>query len=160
MGVASSDPSGSFTCSPPGSITPTSGTFGCLSMPVLTNLTGSLKTLGGSAPDSPAEGDYLKVSVNSLTAAPSVTAPANLAAVIDTMAFSFDGLDDGFASLSQVLDVALAASTIGGQLPLVGEDLAEAGQRPLRPPDLPRQPRGRCLNVPFDADPTVAGGSL
>ncbi len=154
VGVASSDPSGSFTCSPPGSITPTSGTFGCLSMPVLTNLTGSLKTLGGSAPDSPAEGDYLKVSVNSLTAAPSVTAPANLAAVIDTMAFSFDGLDDGFASLSQVLDVALAASTIGGQLPLVGEDLAELASGLSDLKTFLANP-GAALDVPFDADPTV-----
>ena len=41
------------------------------------------------------------------------------------MPFDFDGLGDGFASLSQVLEVALAASTIGGQLPLVGEDLAK-----------------------------------
>ena len=60
------------------------------------------------------------------------------------MAFSFDGLGDGFASLSQVLDVALAASTIGGQLPLVGEDLAELASGLLRPQDLPRQPRCRC----------------
>ena len=70
------------------------------------------------------------------------------------MAFSFDGLDDGFASLSQVLDVALAASTIGGQLPLVGEDLAELASGLSDLKTFLANP-GAALDVPFDADPTV-----
>ncbi len=153
LALTSADPSGTFTCAPPGGLAATEGTFGCASLPVLTTLTGSLKTLGGSEPDAPTEGDYLKISIDDL-ASPDVDAPANLGAVLDTMDFSFDGLDDGFASIAKLLEVAIAASTLGGDLPLVGEDLTKLAGGLTSLKDFLANP-GAVLDVPFDTDPTV-----
>ena len=152
--ATSADPSGTFTCAPPNGLTTTTGTFGCAALPVLTTLSGQLKTVGDQPPTAPVEGDYLRVSINSLTALPAVEPPANLANVIETMKFSFDGLDDGFASLSKMLSTAIAASTIGGELPLVGDDLSKVASGLTTLKGFLDNP-GTALGVEFDADPTV-----
>ncbi|WP_137843520.1 calcium-binding protein [Microbacterium sp. 2FI] len=125
LALGSSADGGSFTCDPGiAGLAPVVGTYGCAAMPVLADLGTGLKTIGGNDPATPDAGDYLQVKVDDL-AAPDITAPANLDAIIQGLEFAFDGLTDGFSSLAQILDAAIAASTAGGHLPLIGEDLAQ-----------------------------------
>jgi hypothetical protein len=120
---SSADPSGKFTCAPPTGPA-VEGTYGCASLPVLADLGAGLKTIGGNDPAAPTAGDYLTVDIDDL-ANPAFDAPDNLDTVLQSLAFTFDGLADGFGSLSQLLDTAIAASTVGGKIPMVGNDLTQ-----------------------------------
>ncbi|HEX5995331.1 MAG TPA: calcium-binding protein, partial [Jiangellales bacterium] len=127
---SSASPTGKFTCDPdpdhanPPDLPTVEGTYGCATLPVLVDLGSGLKTIGGNDPANPAPGDYLTVDIDDLSA-PAFDAPDSLDTFLQSLNFSFDGFEDGLGSLSQLLDTAIQASTIGGKLPLVGEDLTE-----------------------------------
>jgi Ca2+-binding RTX toxin-like protein len=119
---------GPFTCAPPdpnaaetppGTPPSAAGALGCVSVPVFVN--GAL--LSGAAAALPEPDDYLTVAVDGLTTV-SATPPSGLESFFDAEALSFESLDDGFASILQILELATKASTFGSELPLVGDDLA------------------------------------
>lgn len=123
LDAVSTGEGGQFECTAPNGVSVT-GTYGCAAMPVLADLGTGVTTIGGNDPAAPDAGDYLTVSVGGLTEAPDITPPANLDSILDGLAFSFDGLADGLGSIGKLLDTAIAASTAGSRLPLVGDDLA------------------------------------
>ncbi|KQZ07562.1 hypothetical protein ASD23_17165 [Agromyces sp. Root1464] len=120
--TAESPVDGGYECAAPGQA-PITGEFGCAALPVLYDPGTGLQTLSGAPRETPSADDYLTVTIDDLTSAPEVDAPAALATAFDALDFSFDSLTDGLKSIGVLLNLAIQASQAGGQLPVVGEDL-------------------------------------
>ena len=151
----SADPSGTFTCSPPGGHRADAGH---VRLPVAARPDHPLRVAedaGGSAPDSPAEGDYLKVDDQQ----PDRGADRHRRRPTwPRSSTPWPSRSTDWATASPRCPRSSRSRwpprPSAAQLPLVGEDLSKLASGLTDLKTFLDNP-GAVLNVPFDADPTV-----